>query len=291
VAYHTRTELLQALGEHVLVAIDGDVKLAFRRHLGALARLEAVLRVNGEVRYGGEEIWVVPLGAIVRREHPRFAPLRRAQLEQALLEPRRRRRPAAPRDGQRSRLYAWEEEILAPRAPDEQLTLKECQELADRLLEETGLALGVEVRDGGHSGSARWLPGTRFAGRIKLPRGCRQPWVLLHEMAHVLCDHRYVSPEGTPTVAAHGPEFVRTYLDLLERYVGLPVCELERAARRAGLRVSPPESSAYMTPGMRLALAHQALSAVERRVFRQALRRQGKDPPRVQPPGRQGWLF
>ena len=58
--------------------------------------------------------------------------------------------------------------------------------------------------------------------------------MLLHELAHGFCGKRF----GLNAVAAHGPEFVRTYTELLVRYLDFSGEALETSARIRGIHVA-----------------------------------------------------
>lgn len=141
-----------------------------------------------------------------------------------------------PRDFQRSRLYAWEQNYLHKdglipdwdRAP---LTEAELEEQA------------AEVWDAYHKGT-RPRPKVRVLGNrnrgsfcfyeweIRLSRQyapTRHRWYLLHELVHGLQADAPVSP--------HGPEFCRLYAELLGRFTGGTEVEILTSMRKAGLRV------------------------------------------------------
>ena len=61
--------------------------------------------------------------------------------------------------------------------------------------------------------------------RITLPKWARNPWVILHEMAHRL----------TPVDEAHGPRFVGVLIGLLARHAGYRAQALMEAAEEMGV--------------------------------------------------------
>jgi putative metallohydrolase (TIGR04338 family) len=76
-------------------------------------------------------------------------------------------------------------------------------------------------------------------GRIVLGRGrvnanrvaLSDPWVILHELAHLLVID--------PSDGHHGPRFVRSYIDLVERYLGTDAAaELARQCQQANIRIN-----------------------------------------------------
>ncbi len=137
--------------------------------------------------------------------------------------PLRGRRAVAPRAGcrdhQRSRVYRWEQSCVFPHHP-ERLSLDECR----RLVEEAyrWLEPAASQRPGwrpprvGDGRGRRHACGSREV--IRLPRWARTAPIVLHECAHG------VTPDK------HGPFFVRVYVELLHRFLGMP-----REALLAGL--------------------------------------------------------
>lgn len=128
-----------------------------------------------------------------------------------------------PRDSQRSALYRWEDRVARELSPalNRKLTLEECEELIARVWDDYRTGTGPpRVKDGRGTTAAR---GSRWT--INLPRWARTPRVVLHEVAHAL------GPEG----AAHGPEFARLHLELLNRYEDVPV----GPAKRIGVHQKP----------------------------------------------------
>jgi putative metallohydrolase (TIGR04338 family) len=102
------------------------------------------------------------------------------------------------------------------------------------------LPRGVRVKDGRGTRIARGGWGT---GRptVNLPRWARTRLVILHELAHVL-----TSRPGRE-VAAHGPEFAKTYLELVRRFEPelAPRLRAEFKAGRVRTRVAKPQPVRY----------------------------------------------
>jgi hypothetical protein len=61
---------------------------------------------------------------------------------------------------------------------------------------------------------------------IKLTKAARSQWIILHEMAHLLC----------PRDEAHGPRFVGVLIGLLARHAGQDANELMVLADEMGVR-------------------------------------------------------
>lgn len=132
-----------------------------------------------------------------------------------------------PRDSQRNKVYTWEHNSgMLPKSPD--ISESDTLRLVDAVVRAYGLR-AVSVRWGG----LRTYLGRASYSRITLWKGVPR-YVVLHELAHV------VQAQKLPGCAAHGPEFMRVYLDLLQRFMGL------KGLRHAGLRVA--RSSAVPHP-------------------------------------------
>ena len=132
------------------------------------------------------------------------------------------------RDFQRSRVYAWERAACGDALWSGTMTVQECEEMVRR----------VWQTERGRYGLARRPPPQVVAGRgargsvrrIALGHWARNPWVVLHELAHGLCDR--VEPRG-----AHGPRFVGILIGLLCRHLSRDRDELLPLAYECGLHV------------------------------------------------------
>ena len=144
--------------------------------------------------------------------------------------------PSRPRDTQRSKVYAAEGAAFG-RAKEE-LTLDECRafiaevwrsETAKQLRHGTGRQWRVyppRLADGRGCRSA-----SAGNGEVTLPRWARSKWVILHELSHEITEGRR---------AAHGPEFCRSDLRLVERFIGFEARErLGAKMRKRGVRTRP----------------------------------------------------
>jgi hypothetical protein len=144
---------------------------------------------------------------------------------------RRPKRPAAPRDAQRSRVYRWEAEHVLPH-DGEILTLDACARLVEA---------AFCWAEGDAAMVAGWRPPAVTDGRgrrhacgsrevIKLPRWARTRPIVLHECAHGLADDK------------HGPRFVARYVALLERFMGLDRAALHASLARHRIRIAIAEA-------------------------------------------------
>lgn len=119
-----------------------------------------------------------------------------------------------PRDSQRSKLYEAERVLDGWINPDGMPTLSEHLDDAQDWIDEVTAEAWFQRRWGRMQ--VRLVPGrgnnAMYRGRIMLsPWGRSRPYVLLHELAHVLVPNKY---------AGHGPEFCATYLTLVEFVLG-----------------------------------------------------------------------
>jgi hypothetical protein len=146
----------------------------------------------------------------------RSTPARRAARKAVTAAP-----PSRPRvrDFQRSRVYRWEDEHVLVHDP-RLLSLAEARALVETVFRwaEPRAARKPDWRPPivGDGRGRRHAAGSRAS--IRLPRWARRRAIVLHECAHGLAHDR------------HGPAFVATYVDLLERFRGL-----ERATLTASL--------------------------------------------------------
>lgn len=152
------------------------------------------------------------------------------------LSPRALFRASRPRDRQRSRVYQWERaaqaatKLQAPPSPD-------LSELASIQLWLNPIWRAERGRYGlakvspptiqrPHWGQRRGLAFDHNRS-ITLPRWARQPWMVLHEMAHHL----------TPNDEAHGGRFVGVLIGLLARHTGRSAATMLELAQEHGIRV------------------------------------------------------
>jgi hypothetical protein len=138
-----------------------------------------------------------------------------------------------PRDSQRSKLYRWEEATLNPRSP--RLSRPECMELAETVCTDYGVALPLVNFTGKRLTYTTGSPLMGTGPTICLPEYGRHRCGVLHELAHHLLHQRFNN-----TVAWHGPEFVRVYLDLIEWYApkDFKIAELRKSLADAGIKIS-----------------------------------------------------
>lgn len=139
------------------------------------------------------------------------------------------------RDSQRTKFYKWEREVVSGRARDQRLSLEACGELISKVCRSYSVAI-PEVKDG---------RGTRKASaqlnRINLPRWARTKGVVLHELTHCILDFdAFRRGRWGNAYAAHGPEFMRLFIQLLANEGIGRAGELGKSARAYGLKITGP---------------------------------------------------
>lgn len=170
-------------------------------------------------------------------------------------------------DTQRKQVYAWEDRLLGSDARHDSVrydSLDELRAFVNKVLDDHGVSWapwGTELNGrtfyADRSELVHWRSGVGpkanrggacgWRGAEGALRHGRHPrvqwllvsskrWVVLHETAHLLCDQL-----GDVHAAGHGGVFMRTYIELLSKY--LPTLQgrftwLEKHARKARLRVS-----------------------------------------------------
>lgn len=129
-----------------------------------------------------------------------------------------------PRDNQRSKVYAWEKHATG-HFTDRALfdTIAECDAWMAPIWRKERGRLGLAGAAAPRVERPAWGQRRALAHqshRITLPRWARNPWVMLHEMAHRL----------TPSDEAHGARFVGVLIGLVSRHDGRDAQYLMRLA-------------------------------------------------------------
>lgn len=113
------------------------------------------------------------------------------------------------RDSQRSKLYAWEDAAM-PHEGSPLMTIEECQALVNKVWRKYKFATGecpTVQAPKRRRGNGCYRPHLNV---IILPKWTRMSWYVLHETAHA------IGARGE----YHGPNFCRTYADLLCKFDG-----------------------------------------------------------------------
>ena len=142
------------------------------------------------------------------------------------------------RDRQRSRVYAWENRVIAPR--DRSLVpFPATQAMVNAIWSEMGLRYPPRVEPLPAQARTRVADADRRT--LRLPR-LTPSWCLLHELAHALSATHDGHSDG------HGPVFMGLYIQLLGRYLRLDEAELLRSLEHAGLQVLTAARPVFVSP-------------------------------------------
>lgn len=131
------------------------------------------------------------------------------------------------RDRQRAKVYAWEDRVVAPHAPD-LVPFAAAQAMVDAIWAEQGLRYPPLVEKLPRHASRKLAEANRLV--LRLPEALPS-WILLHELAHAMTTDHDGRSDG------HGPRFMGLYLALLQRYLRLDTDALLPGLRAAGIRV------------------------------------------------------
>lgn len=140
------------------------------------------------------------------------------------------------RDAQRSRVYAWEDAVVAPRDLS-RVDFAAAQGMIDAIWAEQGLRYPPRAEP--LPAQARRSLGDATRLCIRLPR-VFSSWVLLHEIAHAMSSTHDGAGDG------HGAIFVGLYAKLLAQYLRLPAAELLASLRMAGIAVDPEARPSFV---------------------------------------------
>jgi hypothetical protein len=135
-------------------------------------------------------------------------------------------------DRQRSRLYAWEDRVVAPHDPT-RIARAAAQGMvaaiwAEPLWQGHGLRFPPKVAALPANARARVADASRLTIRL---RPLTPSWCLLHEIAHAMTANHDGASDG------HGACFVGVYLRLLTHYLRLPEPALLASLAEAGIAV------------------------------------------------------
>jgi hypothetical protein len=131
------------------------------------------------------------------------------------------------RDGQRSKVYAWEERFVAPHDPST-IVLAQAQGMVDAIWTEMGLRFPPKVEPLPRQARSTMADANRLT--IRLADSCPS-WWLLHELSHALTSTHDGRSDG------HGAKFMGLYVQLLARYLRLPMDDLLASVHGAGIEI------------------------------------------------------
>ena len=141
------------------------------------------------------------------------------------------------RDWQRSRVYAWEDRVIAPRDRS-RIPFPAAQGMVNAIWSETGLRYPPRVEPLPAQARTRVADADRLT--LRLPR-LAPSWHLLHELAHSMSTTHDGRSDG------HGPVFMGIYLQLLGRYLRLDEVELLQSLAVAGIQAHANARPAFVT--------------------------------------------
>jgi hypothetical protein len=134
----------------------------------------------------------------------------------------------AKRDWQRSRVYAWENRVIAAHDPSF-VSFSAAQGIVNAIWSEMGLLYPPKVESLPKHAKATVATATRLC--IRLPN--RLPsWCLLHEIAHSMTTTVDGQSDG------HGVEFIGIYVRLLARYLRLDPVDLAHSAQDDDIKIA-----------------------------------------------------
>jgi hypothetical protein len=131
------------------------------------------------------------------------------------------------RDRQRSKVYAWEERLVAPCDPST-IVLAQAQGMVHAIWTEMGLRFPPKVEPLPRQARTTMADADRLT--IRLADTCPS-WSLLHELAHVLTSAHDGRSDG------HGAKFTGLYVQLLTRYLRLPIDALLKSVHASGIEI------------------------------------------------------
>lgn len=139
-------------------------------------------------------------------------------------------------DYQRSKVYAWERKFFEcviafdlQKTTNTALSLEECDAFLKMIFLKKRKP---KIKDGRGARRASFCSnGKKRGGFINLPKWARVRWVIVHEAAHAFMAHDRFA-------AHHGADFMRAYIDLIEKHFGIPKAFTEASAKASGLKIA-----------------------------------------------------
>ena len=130
-------------------------------------------------------------------------------------------------DCQRGKVYAWEERFVAPYDPST-IVLAQAQGMVDAIWTEMGLCFPPKVEPLPRQARSTLADANRLTIRLA---DTSRSWWLLHELAHSLTSSHDGQSDG------HGAKFMGLYVQLLTRYLRLPMHALLASVQGAGIEI------------------------------------------------------
>jgi len=127
------------------------------------------------------------------------------------------------RDNQRSKVYKWEREVI-PDFYTNKIPLEDCTKFVVKVCKDIKFTSPIVTDGRGRKGACA------FGNRICLPAYARTRPIVLHELAHIITKQRFSE------IAGHGPEFVRCYMWLLQKYCKQSLRHLQVTATKSRVK-------------------------------------------------------
>ncbi len=131
------------------------------------------------------------------------------------------------RDFQKSKVYAWEDKVIAPKDKTF-VPFNQIESIVNYIWKMEGLKYPPQVKELAKQNKNVCARGCRSA--VYFPEKGTYTWILLHECSHAL------SSNMESETNLHGSLFLGLYLQLLGRYLKLDVVELAHSADKEGLK-------------------------------------------------------
>jgi hypothetical protein len=142
----------------------------------------------------------------------------------------------ADRDRQRTKVYAWEEQFVAPRDASS-IAFEQAQRMVDTIWAEMGLRFPPKVEPLPRQARSTVADANRLSIRLA---DVSPSWWLLHELAHAMSSTYDGQSDG------HGPKFMGLYAQLLTRYLRVPTDALLKSLLRAGVAIDTQAAPVFV---------------------------------------------
>jgi hypothetical protein len=142
------------------------------------------------------------------------------------------------RDYQRSKVYAWENRAIAPRAPGV-VSFGQAQGMVNAIWAEMGLKYPPAVVPLPKQSRATVASANRLV--ISLPKRT-STWCVLHEISHSMTSTAEGFSDG------HGKLFIGIYLQLIVRYLRLDSSEMMRGLKECGIDFMEEAQPVFANP-------------------------------------------
>ena len=129
------------------------------------------------------------------------------------------------RDYQRSKVYAWEQEYIAPH-DSSQVRFEDIPAIVNYVWEAEGLLYPPAIEAFPKQMKRNAADATRLTLRFHEDQ-CTSTWIILHEIAHSM------TSEAWGNSNQHGSDFVGVYILLASKYLGVRLSDLIVSARES----------------------------------------------------------